>query len=281
MEISKSTIKQELVRILEKVFQLPEVDKVMIRDIEIFASDENDKIDDSIDVCYHDVLSDIDVGIFVTLHPEDLGNGHGYHSNPERIGLTRECYLGLAYSDGNEGLFQMFRLILKSGIRFDIGFYITVDETKPIYLIPQTEIKEIKEEGKVWPRWDLKKADNFWFVQILSLAKLKRGDYLIADHLANMQLNETLVAQMLERDDFYGTTFHRYGYHEHLEYRTVDRSGFSFVEKDETYNMIAHKIYSVALAYDRLIKRSNPEYDERSNLFFEIWKEYDAKLDYE
>lgn len=188
MEISKSTIKQELVRILEKVFQLPEVDKVMIRDIEIFASDENDKIDDSIDECYHDVLSDIDVGIHVTLHPEDLGNGHGYHSNLERIGLPREDYLGLAYSNGNEGLFQMFRLILKSGI-------------------------------------------------------------------------------------------HRYGYHEHLEYR--NRSGFSFVEKDETYNMIANKIYSVALAYDRLIKRSNPKYEERSSLFFEIWKEYDAKLDNE
>ena len=45
--------------------------------------------------------------------------------------------------------------------------------------------------------------------------------------------------------------------------------------------MIANKIYSVALAYDRLIKRFNPKYEERSSLFFEIWKEYDAKLDYE
>jgi hypothetical protein len=86
---------------------------------------------------------------------------------------------------------------------------------------------------------------------------------------------------MQERDDLYGTTFHRYGYHEVLEYRLVDRSKFSFGEKDETYNMIAHKIYTVAIAFDRLIKRSNPEYEERSSLFFEIWKEYDAKLDYE
>lgn len=279
MEISKSTIKQELLRLLEKVFQLPEVDKVVIRDIEIFAPDEDEKIDDSIDECYHDVLSDIDVGIHVTIHPEDLGNGHGYHSNPERLGLTREDYLGLACADGNEGLFQMFRLVLRNGIRFDIGFYITCDDTKPIYRIPQTEILEIKEEGKVWPRCDLKKADNFWFVQILSLAKLKRGDYLIADHLANMQLNETLVAQMVERDDLYGTNFHRYGYHEDLEYRTVDNSGFSFVQKDETYNIIAHKIYSVALAYDRLIKRSNPEYEERSNIFYEIWQEYELKIE--
>lgn len=279
MEINKPTIKQELIRILEKVFHLPEVDKVVIRDIEIFAPDENDKIDESINECYHDVLSDIDVGIHVTLHPEDLGNGHGYHSNPGRIGLSRDYYLGLACADGNEGLFQMFRLILKNGIRFDLGFYITVDETKPIYRIAQTELQEMKEEGKVWPRWDLKKTDNFWFVQILSLAKLKRGDYLIADHLANMQVNETLVAQMQERDDCYGITFHRFGYHENLEYKAVDSSGFSFVEKDETYNMIAHKIYSVALAYDRLIKRSNSEYEERSSLFFEIWREYESKLE--
>ena len=101
---------------------------------------------------------DIDVGIHVTIHPEDFGNGHGYHCNPERIGLTRGSYLGLAFSDGNDGLFQMFRLIQKNGIRFDIGFYITLDETKPIYHIPKVKIQEIKEEGSAASRAEQKRA---------------------------------------------------------------------------------------------------------------------------
>lgn len=278
MEINKDTIMQELTILLTRIFQLPEVNKVQIRDIQIISSDENDKIRKSIEECYHDVLSDIDIGIHVTIHPEDVGNGHGYHSNPERIGLTRENYFGLAFSDGNGGLFQMYRVILKNGIRFDIGFYITEDTTVPIYQIPQVIKEEIKEEGKFWPSWDLRKADNFWFVAILSLAKLMRGDYLIADHLANMQINETLLAQMLERDDLYGTNFHRYGYREDLDYKADTKSEFMFTVKDETYNMIANKILSSAVSYDRLIKRSNPLYEERSIIFFEIWKQYEDRL---
>ena len=278
MEISKDTIMQELIILLTRIFQLPEVNKIQIRDIEIFSTDENDKIKKAIEECYHDVLSDIDVAIHVTLHPEDVGNGHGYYCNPERLGLTRDNYLGLAFSDGNGGLFQMYRVILKNGIRFDIGFYISEDSTAPIYQIPQLIIEEIKDEGKFWTRWDLRKADNFWFVEILSLAKLMRGDYLLADHLANMQINETLVAQMLARDDIYGTNFHRFGYQEELDYKVDTRSEFIFTVKGETYNMIAIKILSAAISYDRLIKHSNPLYEERSRIFFEIWKEYEKCL---
>ena len=200
MIINKNTMQQELTALLKIIFKLPEVNKVQIRDIDIFSADESQRIRESIDKCYHDVLSDIDIGIHVTLHPDDIGDGHGYHSNPQRIGLSKDKYLGLAFSDGDR-LFQMFRVILKSGIRFDIGFYITEDNTVAIHNIPQGKEDEIKDEGKFWSRWDLHKTDSFWFVEIQALAKLLRGDYLIADHLANMQINETLVAQMIDRDD--------------------------------------------------------------------------------
>lgn len=278
MEINKDTIRQELTDLLSEVFLLPEVNKVQIRDIDIFSADEADKINKGIEECYHDVLSDIDLGIHVTLHSEDIGNGHGYQSNPERIRLTREKYLGLAFSSSNGGLFQMYRVVLKSGIRFDIGFYITEDSSVPIYHILKEIEEEIKDERKVWARWDLRRADNFWFVQIHSLAKLMRGDYLIADHLANMQINETLVAQMMERDDLYGTSFHRYGYREDLDYQAVDMSEFQFEVKDDTYHMIAHKLFSAAISYDRLIKRFNPAYEERSSIFFDLWEHYEANL---
>jgi hypothetical protein len=238
------------------------------------AGDE-DKIVKSVEECYHDVLSDIDVGIYVTLNPEDTGDGHGYHSNPGRIGLTRDNYLGLTFSDGG-GICQMYRVIMKNGIRFDIGFYITEDPTAPILHIPLETGEEIKDEGKFWARWDLRKADAFWFIQIQALAKLMRGDYLISDHLANLQINETLVAQMFERDDCYGTNFHRYGYEEELDYRKYVLPKGMFTVRDETYAMIAGKLFSAAISYDHLIERLNPDYEERSSIFFEIWKQYEA-----
>ena len=277
MEINKDTMKQELTRLTERVFKLPEVNMVKIKDINIYSADETDKIAKSVEECYHDVLSDIDVGIHVTLHPKDIGDGHGYHSNPERIGLLRENYLGLACSEAG-GLFQMFRVIMKNGIRFDIGMYITEDLNAPIYQIPCSEKEEIKEEGKFWPRWDLRKADSFWFVQIQALAKLMRRDYLIADHLANMQINETLLAQMLERDNQYGTNFHRYGYAEQLDYQTNIGQEFSFDKKEDTYNLIASKLCAAAVSYDRMITRLNPVYEERRSIFFNIWKQYDSKV---
>lgn len=274
LDINKKTMERELTVLLKRLFTLPEVNKVQIRDIDIFSADESQKIRSSIDKCYHDVLSDIDVGIHVTLHPDDLGNGHGYLSNPQRIGLSRDNYLGLAFSDDDKA-FQMFRVILKSGIRFDIGFYITEDSTAPIHNILQEKEDEVKDEGKYWKRWDLQKADSFWFVEIQALAKLLRGDYLIADHLANMQINETLVAQMIDRDDSLGDNFHRYGSHEALNYMNVIESGCPYSGGDEIFNMIACKIYAAAIKYDQLIKELNPSYEERSKIFIEIWEEYE------
>lgn len=277
MVINKDSMMQELIIFLEKVFQLPEVNKVRIRDVDIASIDENNKLKKCIEESYHDVLSDIDIGVHVTLHPEDIDDGHGYHTNPQRIGLTREQLLGLACTGGNNGLFQMFRVIFRNGIRFDIGMYITKDITAPIYRIPREIEKEMRDEGKFWERWSLQKADEFWFTQIHSLAKLMRGDYLIADHLANMQINETLVAQMLERDNLYGTNIHRYGYREKLAYKDVEKE-FVFSAQDETYNMIADKLVSAAVSYDRLIQGLNPLYEERRNIFFKIWKQYEAGL---
>ncbi|MDF2544229.1 MAG: hypothetical protein K0S47_3947 [Herbinix sp.] len=280
MIINKEVIKEELTNLLIGIFQLPEVNKVKIREIDIYSAEEKDTIEKGIEDCYHDVLSDVDLGIYVTLNPEEVGNGLGYHNNPGRIGLKRENYLGLAYNESNGGLFQMFRVILRTGIRFDIGVYITQESTAPTYNISMKKQDEIKDEGKYWPRWDLSKADTFWFSQIHALAKLMRGDYLISDHLANMQINETLVAQMIERDDYYGTNFHRYGYHEELDYRCVSNISFKFAFKDDTYNIIANKILSAAVSYDRLISRLNPGYQPRSDIFFEVWKQYEEGMHY-
>ena len=271
--INKFSMVRALTELLQQVFQLPEVNKVKIRDIEIYSVNETDKIHNSVEECYHDVLSDIDVGIHVSLHPFDIGEGQGYHSNPERIGLTRNNYLGLSFSDGGR-LFQLYRVILKSGIRFDIGFYITEDNNAPIYDIVKEKELAIKDLEQFWPRWDLTKADTFWFTQIHALAKLLRGDYLMADHLANIQINETLVAQMIDRDNRLQTNFHRYGYKEILDYTAVDTEHIPYLGKDDTYNRIVKKLYSTAVSYDRLVKKLNPDYEQRLSIFLSIWKQY-------
>lgn len=160
-------------------------------------------------------------------------------------------------------------------MRYDIGFYISEDENAPIYNIGIDPPKPIKEEGNFWPRWELEKADMFWFEQVHAIAKLYRGDYLIADHLANMQINETLVAQMIERDNRYGINFHRYGDKECLEYLQSKLMNSSLRMKDETFQMIAEKIYQAGAAYDELIQRLNPEYSERLPILWELWLEYD------
>jgi hypothetical protein len=228
MIINKVTMAQELTKLLIRVFQLPEVIKVQIREIEIFSPDEEDKIRQSVEECYHDILS---------------------------------------------------------GIRFDISFYIKADENAPIYHF----LEEMQKDGKAeeghegrhegkQDKWDLKKVDSFWFVEIQAIAKLMRGDYLIADHLANIQINETLVAQMIERDLLYETNFHRYGYREVLDYKSDEIPGCQVEGQDKTYNMIADKLYSAAISYDRLIQRLNPEYEERRHILFEIWKQYEIEL---
>ena len=122
-------------------------------------------------------------------------------------GVTDETALGWMFVPEN----AMYRIIFRSGMRYDFGFEfcfedgVTVDlGTAPAYA-----------ENANWP---LENIRRFWFVQIQALAKLYRKDYLISAHLANMNCNEILVMQMVLRDLKYGTNHHRYGYAEEAEY---------------------------------------------------------------
>ena len=66
--------------------------------------------------------------------------------------------------------------------------------------------------------WSLEKIYQFWFVQIQALGKLYRNDFLISSHLANSNINETFVQQMVLRDLKYHTNHHQYGDKEDLIY---------------------------------------------------------------
>lgn len=271
MVINKEKVYYELMQLLERVFQLPGVKMVKIRDFEICSLADEDLVRKAVEKCYHDVLSDIDMAIYVTLHPDNIRYVKEYLYDINRIGIERKKYMGLLFVEEH----LMYRIIMKNGMRYDLGFAIEKDLKALINNIPMRKEIEIKDDGKFWPRWNLEKADAFWFTEIQALAKLYRGDYLIGDHLANMNINETLVAQMIMRDDQYGTNIHRYGHKEILEYLNTGIDNCPFHHKDTTFNMIADKLYFAALAYDTLIYKLNPDYEKRSETFFNIWSEYD------
>ncbi len=90
-----------------------------------------------------------------------------------------------------------------------------------------------------------------------------------------MNCNDTLVMQMIMRDLEHGTSHHRYGYSEELEYSKY-LGKTPFIGDDPTFNRIADRIYAAAMAYDSLAKYFYPRYKDRSDEFFTIWQSYNA-----
>ncbi len=150
-------------------------------------------------------------------------------------------------------------------MRYDIGVYqpIFSEETNQ-------ELAQNSEDNQ----------NSFWFIAVQALAKLYRRDYLIADHLTNLLINETLVVQMIERDNRYGTNFHRYGYSEELAYQICKEMQavlpFCHSAKDGTFLYIADKLFRAAKTYDRLSAAANPAYEKRCACFYALWHCYDS-----
>lgn len=83
---------RNLLRMLRCILILPEVTRVSIRNREILSPDAEDVIWDALETSYHDQFSDVDIHIYVKLHPDNCGESLIYYQNPERLGLNRERY---------------------------------------------------------------------------------------------------------------------------------------------------------------------------------------------
>lgn len=270
IEINKDIIYQELLKRIEKIFALPETYGVKIKDISIEKSyakkDICKLIKQAVEISYHDVLSDIDMSVVIKLSSGADITEEQYMKMIDRYGITSDCYLGLAYIPEN----KMYRIIMQNGMRYDLGFEFIYDEnTNDIITMSYTKAKGNNE------KWTLENVDRFWFVQIQALAKLYRNDFLIADHLANINISETLVQQMVLRDIKYGTNFHRYGYKEELEYLKAYEIECPYKRDNDIFNRIAAKIYAASMAYDKLTLHFYSEYKGRKEILFDIWKCYD------
>lgn len=264
IQIDKEFVELSLLQYSDKLLALPEIEGVKLRDIVI----KNDKykeenLKEAVNKSYHDCYSDSDISIIVNLPTNSKVTPEEYMKHPGRFGITPDKYLGFVKT-GDSGI---YRIIFKDGTRYDFGFeFRYADSFKEVEL--QSEPERYSN-----PKWPIEKVDEFWFVIVQALGKLYRKDYLISSHLANVCINETLVQQMVLRDIEHGTNHHRYGYSEKLTYREFEGQN-RFVTGDETFDMIAGKLYAAALAYDELSKQFYPDYETRSGILFEIWTCY-------
>lgn len=265
MQINREIIIKELDKLIDTIFLLPEVIAVKVRDVVMEkGEDRGEKLQDAMEKSYHDCYSDVDLAVVVTLSTTDTVTESEYMKRIDRFGISEENCLGFCFVEGN----NMYRIIMKNGMRYDFGFEFFYDENAEPALLA------LKDEEYSHPNWARDNVNRFWFMQIQALGKLYRKDFLIGSHLANMNLNETLVQQMVLRDMKCGTNHHRYGYEEDLTYLKY-KGKCSVKSGNDTFDLIVDKLYSAALAYDELTKEFYPEYESRSENFFEIWKCYE------
>ncbi len=269
VEITKAIVARRLEALAHAMLGSAEVRNIRVGDV-LFQKDEgarslHEKAQRAVEESYHDILSDVDLHVRLRLPSgAALQRGH-WVALLSRFGIRLEDCLGLACDPKA----RVCRVIQKDGMRYDFVFEIEKDENAQE--LPNASIKDARSQS-------LADADRFWFVQIQALAKLYRQDFLIGDHLANMNLNETLVLQMQLRDAQYGTNHHRYGYAEELEYVKCMEEPCPFHRENATFNRIAEKLHAASLAYDNLAGAFVPGYGARRHVFFDIWACYDREI---
>ncbi len=265
MQINKDIITKEAEKFITHIFLLPETESVRVKDIVVRKEESiSEKLKKMVEKSYHDCYSDLDLHVTVRINPSDPVTPSEYLKRPDRFGLDDETCLGFDFVSEN----RMYRMVMRNGVRYDMGIDFVYDDKAGIIQLLPVQTKNSN------PNWPLQNVNRFWFVQVQALGKLYRKDYLIGDHLANMNLNETLVQQMVLRDLKYGTNHHRYGYEEELIYLKY-KNDCPIQAEQKVFQMISEKLYCAALAYDELTSAFYPDYRKRSQDYFELWQCYE------
>lgn len=264
IQLNKEIMNAHLYGLCERLLELPEVLQIQIRDIIITkGSDLTEMVAAAMDAGYHDCLSDVDLSVKVGLSSKDMLHRTEYMKHIERFDFTPKNLLGISFIPEQ----SMYRIVQKNGMRYDFGFSFEMSDDVPV--LDLGEMTKAKDN----PNWPMENVNRFWFVLIQALGKLYRKDFLISNHLANICLNETLVQQMVLRDIQYGTNHHRYGYEEENAY-LKHKGKCTFQIGNDTFNLIADKLYCAAITYDELTALFYRDYEKRSPNLFEIWKCY-------
>lgn len=268
MQLSRDSVEKAFQQVVRRAFLLPEIAAVNVRDVVLEKNaDWQRDIHRAVDAGWHDTMSDVDMCVVVRKNPEESISEETYMHRLDRFGFGVENCLGRCFVQGN----KMARIITREGMRYDFGFSFVTEAHAPFW-----QMEQLPEETEN-AHWSLSKMEEFWFVQVQALAKLYRRDYLIADHLAHMNLNETLVQQMVLRDIEKGTCHHRYGDGEAAVYEKY-LACYQGQKQDGRFCIIARKLYAAAMAYDELMQIFYPQVHKRSSIFFSLWNAYDAGM---
>ena len=262
--LSRERMEELFLQYLAEVFAHAEISSACVKDIVITRETMSEAGREAFDACFHDLYSDIDMSLRVCLPKNSSVTPEDYLKRIDRFGVNEDTALGWMFVP----ITQVYRIIFKNGMRYDLVFDFEYSDDVVLDL---GDVVTTEEN----PNWPMDNINRFWFIQIQALGKIYRNDYLIGAHLANMNCNDTLVMQMIMRDLEHGTSHHRYGYSEELEY--VKALGKCPYKSDgPTFTRIADSIYAAALAYDRLAKYFYPQYLDRSDSFFDIWEWYES-----
>ncbi len=274
MRVDRAAMRAALEQLIRRAEALCEFEGATVRGLSVSSSDAR-ALDGAVARSWHDALSDLDVKLELRVSPQDAP-AYATAAGAARLGLAPAALLGLQLGGAPDA--PLYRVVRRDGMRFDVGVRLDVDASRPaLGLVPARE-PELKLEGRFWPCPARAQADAFWFVQVQALGKLLRGDYLIAAHLVNCQVNETLVLQMRQRDDAAGTNVHRYGGRERLAHMDVPLPDF-VAARDKVEEAIARSLCGAAEAFDALMSQLRPGYAPRAGVFYELWRCYLAELD--
>ena len=264
IRLTKEYMEESFLAFMEDVFRHPEIVRACAKSTVIARDRVEETGKQAFAAGFHDVLSDTDLELTVRLPKDGSVTPEEYLRRIDRFGVSAETALGWMFVPEN----HVWRVIFENGLRYDLCFDFVRDGDETLDMGPFAG----EEEN---PDWPLENVRRFWFTEVQALGKLYRKDHLISAHLANMNCNETLVMQMVMRDQEHATNHHRYGYAEQLEY-VSELGKMPYSRDDATFDRIADHLYAAALAYDRLAAHFYPRYQGRSEAFFAIWEAYEA-----
>lgn len=262
--LTKDFMEESFLKYLGDIFMHPEIISACIKGNIITRETGEEDARRAFEAGFHDVYSDTDMTLKVSLPKDGSIIPEEYLKRVDRFGISNDTALGWMFVPEN----HVCRVVFKNGMRYDLRFE---------FILEGDEVFDLgdyvgEDDNLDWPAGNI---NRFWFAEVQALGKLYRKDHLIGAHLANMNCNDTLVMQMIMRDQKYSTNHHRYGYSEQLEYVT-DLGKMPYQSDDMNFNRIADRLYAAALAYDRLVTHFYPRYLSRSNEFFDIWNAYES-----
>lgn len=263
MQINQEIVLCKCRQLVDTLLSLPEIEQIKIGDV-LIQKDKpsNQKLQQAVSQSYHDCYSDVDLTVTVRTCSTDPALQANYAKQLMRFGFHADILLGAMIAQSN-----VLRVVLKNGMRYDMVFEFLPDEKAVSLPIAVSE-----EKVTLWPP---ETVNRFWFIQIQALGKLYRKDFLISAHLANTNLNETLVQQMVLRDEQYGTTHHRYGYQDEISY-LEHLNKCPIQTGNARFDWIADQLWCAALTYDELMLKFDSVYQPRSSDFLTIWKCYET-----